>query len=495
MNDSPSALPRLPEPLLRSAYGQHQLQRAPARIRAMAWSGAGASLTCFAFEAAYVLAGAHPRGMALAQVAALRLTWVLLLLPGLLLTRTVPTRLLALPALAVALAYTAVIDAGFYPQGLALTPLHALFLLMGVGLGMHLLPVDGRGRAAYLLLALAAHAALEARLGGGPLLPRAVFGLGVLGASLLLLAVLEAHFRSHRREFARRRETAAALEVLAQSREKVVSAGGSLATTAEGLTGSARSLWKQAEGLHKEVESIASTSERIAEAAGAVSQRAQTSAERAVEAQQRTGDIRRVVEGLRQGMSEVEGAVNRSELSVHRLQEHSTKALAFADILRDVAEQTHVLSVNASLEAARAGAHGLGFAVIAQEVRRLASVAGRSAAEVTDVVGRMSHQMDKVLEASGSISETAHRLTLVLAVARSTLEDIHGIVAQQQDDMGASTQDAGRQAQDTAGISAACARLRRLVEEHALTSADVAASIGELGSLSSDLRGMLPPQR
>jgi hypothetical protein len=66
------------------------------------------------------------------------------------------------------------------------------------------------------------------------------------------------------------------------------------------------------------------------------------------------------------------------------------------------------------------------------------------------------------------------------------------MVAQQQEDMGASTQDAGRQAQDTAGISEACMRLRQLVEAHAVTSADVATSISELGTLSADLRQILP---
>jgi methyl-accepting chemotaxis protein len=211
-----------------------------------------------------------------------------------------------------------------------------------------------------------------------------------------------------------------------------------------------------------------------------------------VEAQARAADVRQVVERLRAGMQEVEAAVSRSEVSVHRLQEHSTSALAFADILRDVAEQTHVLSMNASLEAARAGPHGLGFAVVAQEVRRLASVATRSSGEVTQVVGRMTQQMDKVLEAAGSIGETTQRLTVVLGVAGSTLESIQGFVAQQKDDMGASTDDAGRQAQDTAGISEACMRLRGLVEAHALTSADVAASIGELGALSSELKLLLP---
>lgn len=475
------------------SYAALLVRRAPARVRLLAVCAVGACVACVLVEGAYALAGRHPRGFGWADVAAVRAPVAALGLLWVLVARHGHAHRLALPTFAATALSAAIIDWGFYAQGFDGGVAHALLRVFSVIIGMQLLPVTRRGRLAYLGLVTAAHLGLVAAAPGRPdLLPALAFEALVLAAIVTLAFILETHFRSHRRQFELRREAAAALAALEASRSQLLVAGGTLSVSSRDLTGSAHALLRQAESLSAEVDTIARSSERIAASAGDLSARTDASARRAHVAHERAGDIDRVVQALSAGMADVVRAVERSEAQVRELQEHSSSVQAFVDLLREMAEQTHMLGVNASLEAARAGAHGLGFGVVAHEVRRLAAETNRRTGEVSALMAQMAATMQEALGAAVSIGETTQRFQPVLDSARTTLSDIRALVTEQQVDMSASNGEAERQAEDTAGISEACARLRRLVEAHAQTTADVAATVAQLGDLSSRLHGHLP---
>jgi len=482
-----------PEAVDPRSYEQSQLRRAPARVRLLALCALGACLACALIEGAYALAGRHPRGFGLGQVLALRLPVAALALLWLGVARRVRAQSLAAPTFVATALAAAVLDAGFYVQGFARGAQHALLLVFSAVIGMQLMPLQRTGRRAYFAVVTAAHLALAALLSDGfdPLAALS-FEAMALAATLTLAFILETHFRSHRRQFELREQMAQALAALEAGRAELLEAGSTLGSSSEELTGAARALWQQAGGLHTEVENIATTSARIALGAGDLSARASASARRAQEAHRRTGDIDRVVQALSACMADVVRAVERSEANVRELQAHSSSVQAFVDLLRDIAEQTQMLGVNANLEAARAGEQGRGFAVVASEVRRLASETNRRTGEVSALMARMSLTMQEALTAALTIGETTQRFEPVLESARSTLRDIRTLVTQQQEDMGASNEGAGRQADDTAGISEACARLRGLVEAHAHTTANVAATVAELADLSAHLRERAP---
>ena len=107
------------------------------------------------------------------------------------------------------------------------------------------------------------------------------------------------------------------------------------------------------------------------------------------------------------------GKLDNASITINALKDESSKIAEISGTINDIADMTALLSLNASIESARAGEHGRGFAVVAGEISKLADDSMKSAKAINDII-RMS--VMRIIEASDQIEETSDILDDVIKI-------------------------------------------------------------------------------
>ena len=187
------------------------------------------------------------------------------------------------------------------------------------------------------------------------------------------------------------------------------------------------------------------------------------------------------------GMQHVAEAVHESAEAVERLGQESEKINIIVNVIRDIADQTNLLALNAAIEAARAGEQGRGFAVVADEVRKLAERTAKSTTEISATVGIVQAGISDAVKHMHTGVESVSTVVREAGHAGEAIEALETAYQQVDKSISEIVSAIHEQSSAASDVAKRIENIAQLAEETGSTMASSSASAQEVNRLAGGL--------
>jgi methyl-accepting chemotaxis protein len=278
------------------------------------------------------------------------------------------------------------------------------------------------------------------------------------------------------------------LENLKRMIGQIKQGAATLGTASDALTQQMKQINFSAQNSSEATSSTAAAIEQMSVSVSEISTNARDTETRSRRSAELASAGEKLVHQAATELGQVVTRVADASSRIAGLAERSREIGGIANVIKEIADQTNLLALNAAIEAARAGEQGRGFAVVADEVRKLAERTANATGQITAMIQGVQTDTDAVVGSMQSVAPQVAKSVSIANDAASTLHEINSGASATLDNIRDVAHATAEQSIANESVASNIEKIAQMVEEMA-TSVDVANdNVQTLESLAVDLR-------